>query len=103
MPKKFTDFQLKQTLTDNDFFVGINSDERSEFKTNVSSLSAYVFSNVYISSNWDSVYSSVNSASSTYVRTEETNTIGLSAINKIVAVSALPVTPDPSTLYIVIL
>jgi hypothetical protein len=77
MPKKFTDFQLKQTLTDNDFFVGINSDERSEFKTNVFSLSTYVFSNVYVSSNWDSVYSLVKDASadwdSSYTTVKDTS------------------------------
>ena len=36
------------------------------------------------------------------VFTPQTTTVGVSAISNIVAVSVLPVTPDPSTLYIVI-
>jgi len=36
------------------------------------------------------------------VFTPQTNTIGVSAVSNIVVVSVLPVTPDPSTLYIII-
>lgn len=36
------------------------------------------------------------------VLTPQTNTTGTSAIGNIVAVSALPVSPDPSTLYIIV-
>jgi hypothetical protein len=42
MPKKFTDFQLKTVLTEDDYFVGINSDQNSEFKTQAFTLSSYV-------------------------------------------------------------
>ena len=42
MPKKFTDFQLKTELTEYDYFVGINSDQNSEFKTQAMSLTAYI-------------------------------------------------------------
>jgi hypothetical protein len=42
------------------------------------------------------------SGSNKSVFTPQTNTIGVSAISNIVAVSALPATPDPSTLYIII-
>ena len=54
------------------------------------------------SANWDSVYTSVNTTSATYVRTVETTTPGTSAVTLILAVSALPISPNPNTLYIVI-
>jgi hypothetical protein len=42
------------------------------------------------------------SGSNKSVFTPQTNTIGVSAVSNIVVVSVLPVTPDPSTLYIII-
>jgi len=42
------------------------------------------------------------SGSNKSVFTPKTNTIGVSAVSNIVVVSVLPVTPDPSTLYIII-
>jgi len=54
------------------------------------------------SANWGSVYSTVQTTSSTFVRTVETTTPGISAVTNIVAVSALPVSPNPNTLYIVL-
>ena len=42
------------------------------------------------------------SGSNKSIFTPQTNTVGVSAISNIVAVSVLPATPDPSTLYIVI-
>jgi gas vesicle protein len=54
------------------------------------------------SANWDSAYTSFNANSATYVKTVATTTPGTSAVTNIIAVSALPVSPDPNTLYIVI-
>lgn len=54
------------------------------------------------SASWDSVYSTVNSNSATNVKTTATSVPGTSAITTIVAVSSLPVSLDPNTLYIVI-
>lgn len=55
------------------------------------------------SADWDSVYSSVSQASADFVLTDTSNTTpGVSAVTKILAVSALPTTPEPETLYIVI-
>jgi hypothetical protein len=54
------------------------------------------------SSNWSSVYSTVAANSATYVTTTPTTTPGLSAITKIIAVSALPITQDAGTLYIIL-
>ena len=53
------------------------------------------------SANWNNVYSTVAANSATYVTTTQTTSPGLSAITKIVAVSALPATQTPGTLYIV--
>jgi hypothetical protein len=66
--------------------------------------------------NWDSVYTTVTAASAdwqgtytnfsansaTYVKTVDTTTPGTSAVTTIVAVSALPPTQVPGTLYILI-
>ena len=54
------------------------------------------------SASWDSVYSNVVANSATNVKTAATTVPGTSAITTIVAVSALPVSPDPNTLYIVL-
>jgi len=54
------------------------------------------------SANWDSVFTSVKTTSATFVKTVATTTEGTSAINNIMAVSILPGSPDPGTLYIVI-
>ena len=54
------------------------------------------------SANWGSVYSTIRSTSATFVKTVETTTPGISAVTNIVAVSALPVSPNPNTLYIVL-
>lgn len=42
MPKKFTDFQLKTALNEGDYFVGINAEQNSEFKTQAFTLSSYI-------------------------------------------------------------
>jgi hypothetical protein len=75
--------------------------------TSVSETSANwdsVYSSVTLTSaNWDSVYSYTNSTSSDFVLTDTSNTTpGLSAVTKIVAVSALPTTQETGTLYILI-
>jgi hypothetical protein len=54
------------------------------------------------SANNISVYTTVQTNSATYVKTVATTTPGTSSVSTIVAVSALPVSPDPNTLYIVI-
>jgi len=54
------------------------------------------------SSKWEAVYTNVSTNSATYVSTVITATPGISAVSTIIAVSALPVSPDPNTLYIVI-
>lgn len=52
---------------------------------------------------WNSVYTTFQSNSSTYVKTTGGTTVpGTSAITMMLAVSALPASPDPSTLYIII-
>jgi hypothetical protein len=75
--------------------------------TTVQSNSAQWASNVdtevrALSSNWQSAYTTYSGNSSIYVKTVVTTTPGTSAVSTIVAVSALPVSPDPNTLYIVI-
>lgn len=50
----------------------------------------------------DSAYTTVNTISSNVVKTITTITPGISAVTTIVAVSALPPSPDPNTLYIVL-
>lgn len=67
--------------------VGINTTTPNEKLTVVGNISA---TQDYFSGSNKSVF------------TPQTNTVGVSAISNIVAVSALPVSPDPSTLYIVI-
>jgi hypothetical protein len=67
--------------------VGINTETPNEALTVVGNISA---TQNYFSGSNKSVF------------TPQTNTIGVSAISNIVAVSALPATPDPSTLYIII-
>ncbi len=64
------------------------------------------WNNVYTSvastsANWNNVYSTVAANSATYITTTPTTAPGLSAITKIVAVSALPATQVAGTLYIV--
>ncbi len=54
------------------------------------------------SAKWETTYTSFNANSAIYVKTIATTTPGTSAITTIVAVSALPVSPDFNTLYIVI-
>jgi hypothetical protein len=54
------------------------------------------------SANWSSVYSTVQTTSATFVKTVATTTPGTSAVTNIVAVSALPTSPNPNTLYIVL-
>ena len=51
---------------------------------------------------WNSVYTTVNTNSATFVTTVATTTPGISAVTNIVAVSALPASPNPNTLYIII-
>lgn len=65
-------------------------------------LSSVDLSFLSVSANWESVYSTVQANSGTFVKTVATTTPGSSAVNIIIAVSALPITPDPNTLYIVI-
>ena len=67
--------------------VGINTETPNEALTVVGNISA---TQDYFSGSNKSVF------------TPQTNTVGVSAVTNIVAVSALPVFPDPSTLYIVI-
>ena len=55
-----------------------------------------------LSGNWQNTYSNYSTNSAVYVKTVATTVPGTSAIPIIVAVSALPVSPDPNTLYIVI-
>jgi hypothetical protein len=55
-----------------------------------------------LSGNWQSTYNTFQSTSATYVKTVETTTPGTSAVTTIVAVSALPLTQQPGTLYILI-
>ena len=54
------------------------------------------------SAKWETTYTTFNENSAIYVKTVATTTPGTSAITTIVAVSALPVSPDFNTLYIVI-
>jgi nitroimidazol reductase NimA-like FMN-containing flavoprotein (pyridoxamine 5'-phosphate oxidase superfamily) len=54
------------------------------------------------SSNWDSVYTNVLTNSSTYVKTIDTNTVGVSAVKNILVVSSLPLIQEPNTLYILV-
>jgi len=54
------------------------------------------------SANWGSVYSTIRSTSATFVTTVATTTPGTSAVTAIIAVSALPISPNPNTLYIVL-
>jgi archaellum component FlaC len=54
------------------------------------------------SAKWESVYTTTYNNSATYVTTVATNTPGTSAVTSIVAVSALPASPNPNILYIVI-
>lgn len=96
--------------------VGINTETPNEALTVVGNISAtgIVYGDASglqniidtevrsLTSSWDSVYTNVNSNSATYVRTVETTTPGISAITTIVAVSALPGTQDPGTLYILV-
>lgn len=82
--------------------VGINTETPNEALTVAGSISAAdtLYAVVGNSNLWNSVYSTVASTSSTYVRTVQTSTPGISAVTMIVAVSALPATQDPNTLYI---
>ena len=52
------------------------------------------------SANWQGTYTNFSANSAVYVKTVATTTPGTSAITTIVAVSALPPTQDPGTLYI---
>ena len=84
--------------------VGINTETPSEALTvvgNISATGTVVGSNLNVA-NWDSVYSNVVTNSATNVKTAATTVPGTSAITTIVAVSALPVSPDSNTLYIVL-
>jgi hypothetical protein len=54
------------------------------------------------SSRWESVYTNISTTSATFVKTTATTVPGTSAVTTIVAVSALPVTQQPGTLYILI-
>ena len=55
-----------------------------------------------LSGNWQNTYTSFSSNSAVYVKTLATTTPGISAVSTIVAVSALPSTQVPGTLYILI-
>ena len=55
-----------------------------------------------LSGNWQNTYTSFSSNSAVYVKTVTTTTPGISAVSTIVAVSALPSTQVPGTLYILI-
>jgi hypothetical protein len=55
-----------------------------------------------LTSNWESTYTNYSNSSGTFVKTVATTTPGTSAVTTIIAVSALPVSPAPNTLYIVI-
>ena len=55
-----------------------------------------------LTGNWQNTYSNYSTNSAAYVKTVTTTTPGISAVTNIIAVSALPVSPDPNILYIVI-
>ena len=56
-----------------------------------------------LTSVWDSTYSTVQTNSASFVKTDVTNaTPGLSAITKLVAVSAIPLVQEVGTLYVLI-
>ena len=63
--------------------------------------SVYSTSNT-LSSNWQSTYTTFSSTSATYVKTTSSTIPGVSAVTNIVAVSALPASPNPSTFYIIL-
>ena len=77
----------------------------NDYKTNVASVTATLLPTTTYQSasgNWQNTYTGYTANSSSFIKTTTTPAPGLSAVTTIVAVSAMPVSPDPNTLYIVI-
>ena len=77
----------------------------NNYKTSVAGItSTFLPTTTYqsASGNWQNTYTSYTTNSASFIKTTTAPAPGLSAVNTIVAVSALPVSPDPNTLYIVI-
>jgi hypothetical protein len=84
--------------------VGINTELPNNELTVIGNVSAtnVVYASGGNSTLWNETYTNVSSNSATYVKTVETTTPGISAVTTIVAVSALPLTQQPGTLYILV-
>ena len=83
---------LRRNSTNN---LWINTDDGSNWDSVYTTVTA-------ASANWQNTYTDFSTNSATYVKTVATTTPGTSAITTIVAVSALPPTQVPGTLYILI-
>lgn len=85
--------------------VGIGTQSPNENLTvvgNISSTGSILLSSGN-SDNWNSVYTNVQDNSASYIKTDITNvTPGLSAITKLVAVSAIPLVQEIGTMYVLI-